>query len=88
MALTLNGRRIGIAAMDERQMAQFERQEAIRLAKLDFGDALVKLKRVDPEWEEWYDDDRNIPPQIIWLDRPAVDVLIRRIRDRIEQVTA
>ena len=88
MALTINGKRTGAAAQIDRQMAQFEQTEAIRLAKLDFGDALVKLKRVDPEWEEWYDDDRNIPPQIIWLDRPAVDVLIRRIRDRIEQVTA
>jgi len=87
MALTLNGRRIGIAAMDERQMAQFERQEAIRLAKLDFGDALTELKREDPEWESWYDDNENIPDVIHWVDRSQVDDIIRRIRDRIEQVT-
>jgi len=96
MALTLNGRRIGIAAMDERQMemfyrrmAQFERQEAIRLAMLDFGDALTSLKNADPEgWESWYDDNENIPEEICWESRSQVDDIIRRIRDRIEQVTA
>jgi len=87
MALTLNGRRIGIAAMDERQMAQFERQEAIRLAKLDFGDALTELKQEDPEWESWYDSNCHIPDVIHWADRSQVDDIIRRIRDRIEQVT-
>jgi len=88
MALTLNGRRIGIAAMDERQMAQFERQEAIRLAKLDFGDALTELKQEDPEWESWYDSNENIPEEICWESRSQVDDIIRRIRDRIVQVTA
>lgn len=88
MALTLNGRRIGIAAMDERQMAQFERQEAIRLAKLDFADALTELKQADPEWESWYDDNENIPEEICWESRSQVDDIIRRIRDRIVQVTA
>jgi len=48
MALTINGKRSGAAAQIDRQMAQFERQEAIRLAKLDFGDALTELKREDP----------------------------------------
>lgn len=88
MALTLNGRRIGIAAMDERQMAQFERTEAIQLAMLDFADALTELKQEDPEWESWYDDNENIPEEICWESRSQVDDIIRRIRDRIVQVTA
>ncbi len=63
-------------------------QEAIRLAKLDFGDALTELKQEDPEWESWYDDNENIPEEICWESRSQVDDIIRRIRDRIVQVTA
>ena len=88
MALTINGKRTGEAAQIDRQMAQFEQTEAIRLAKLDFGDALTDLKQEDPEWESWYDDNENIPEEICWESRSQVDDIIRRIRDRIEQVTA
>ena len=88
MALTINGKRTGEAAQIDRQMAQFERTEAIRLAMLDFADALTELKREDPEWESWYDDNENIPEEICWESRSQVDDIIRRIRDRIEQVTA
>ena len=88
MALTINGKRTGEAAQIDRQMAQFERTEAIRLAMLDFADALTELKQEDPEWESWYDDNENIPEEICWESRSQVDDIIRRIRDRIEQVTA
>mgnify|MGYP000843552721 FL=1 len=88
MALTINGKRTGAAAQIDRQMAQFEQTEAIRLAKLDFGDALTELKQEDPEWESWYDDNENIPEEICWESRSQVDDIIRRIRDRIVQVTA
>ena len=88
MALTINGKRTGAAAQIDRQMAQFERQAAIRLAKLDFADALTELKQEDPEWESWYDSNCHIPDVIHWVDRSQVDDIIRRIRDRIVQVTA
>ena len=88
MALTINGKRTGAAAQIDRQMAQFERTEAIQLAMLDFADALTELKQEDPEWESWYDDNENIPEEICWESRSQVDDIIRRIRDRIEQVTA
>ena len=88
MALTINGKRTGEAAQIDRQMAQFERTEAIRLAMLDLADALTELKQEDPEWESWYDDNENIPEEICWESRSQVDDIIRRIRDRIVQVTA
>ena len=43
-------------------------------------------QRADPDWENWFDDDRNIPPQILWTDRRLVDELIQRIHQRIRQV--
>ncbi len=89
MALTLNGNRTGAASQIDRQMQQFERQEAIRLAMLDFGDALTSLKNADPEgWESWYDDNPGIPHEIHWYDRRQVDEIIRQIKERVKWVTS
>lgn len=93
MALTLNCKRTGRAAVIERrdfaqmiQNARRERARRIEQAQTDFEDALSVLKKADPDWENWYDDDANIPPYICWTDRGQVDELIRRILERARAV--
>ncbi|GEM_PF-1624551 len=86
MALTKNLNRTGSAASFDRQQARQLLLVDICSARLDFADALRELKRADPDWENWFDDDRNIPPQILWTDRRLVDELIQRIHQRIRQV--
>ena len=54
--------------------------------KLNFGDALGELKRVDPHWEAWFDDDENIPPFIPWLDTPLIEQLCERMNQRAIRV--
>lgn len=90
MAITKNGRRIGRAAATERREQleyiedtwRKERRLAIEKAKEDFNAALANLAEVDPNWEEWYDDDENIPPIITWSNRAQIDELIRKMNER------
>ena len=93
MALTKNLKRTGAAARTEREeewdsflLASAERRREIASAMLQFADTLNELKRIDPGWEAWYDDDRNIPPEIHWLDKEEIDGIIARINQRILEV--
>lgn len=59
MARTPSGKCIGMAARIERQeMAEYLRDHARERNEeflLDYGDALNRLKEIDPDWEAWYD---------------------------------
>jgi hypothetical protein len=68
--------------------AETDRREFIKQEnQLNFGDALGELKRVDPNWEAWFDDDENIPPFITWLDSALIEQLCERMNQRAIKVT-
>lgn len=72
----------------ELEDSQTDRREFIvNENKLNFGDALGQLKRVDPNWEAWFDDDKNIPQYILWLDTPLIEQLCERMNQRAIRVT-
>jgi hypothetical protein len=54
--------------------------------KLSFGDALAELKAVDPNWEEWFDNDENIPPEIYWKYSDEIEKLCKRMLERAKAV--
>lgn len=64
MALTKNGRRVGMAAHNERifnadYVEQIQHEE-IRRKQDEFADLMDQLKETS-DWEIWYDDDNNVP---------------------------
>lgn len=62
---------------------QTDRREFIKQEnQLNFGDALDELKRVDPNWEAWFDNDANIPPVIYWLDTAQIEQLCEGMNKR------
>lgn len=66
---------------------QTDRREFIKQEnQLNFGDALDELKRVDPNWEAWFDNDENIPQYIFWLDTPLIEQLCERMNQRAIRV--
>ena len=55
--------------------------------KLRFGDALDELKRADPDgWEDWFDNNENIPLVIYFSDNVMIDRLCKRMQGRILEV--
>lgn len=80
MARTPSGKCIGVAARIER----IDWLEAVRQAHnakqqefiLDFGDALNRLKEIDPEWEAWYD---GRPEQSLTLLLPLIENRVANI---------
>ena len=64
------------------EAAQDRKHFIIENNKLNFGDALSVLKHHDRNWEEWFDNDDNIPPVIYWTETEAVDELCKRMIER------
>jgi hypothetical protein len=72
----------------ELEDATSDRREFIKQEnQLNFGDALNELKRVDPNWESWFDNDANIPPVIYWLETAQIEQLCKRMNQRAISVT-
>lgn len=86
MALTRNGRRIGMAAhVEAQQMRRDLERQIAQSFKRKFDLAIERLARIDPDWETWYDDDRNIPAVIDWCDHAQMTEVLNRIEERIKQ---
>ncbi len=62
------------AELKEQQEKEYQKREELRLA---FGDALDALKLNDPNWQRWYDDDKNIPDFIRWNENDLAPIGMR-----------
>lgn len=89
MARTSNLKHTGRAAsaeLAEQQLRIYQMQDAtIANNKRNFGMALDELKAVDPAgWEEWYDNDDNVPANFPgWLDTAGIENVVEIIYGRI-----
>jgi hypothetical protein len=61
------------------ELTDVDESERARLAQVA-ADAIAELKEVDPDWEDWYDNDLNVPP-----DAPFKEIA-RLVRERIDKV--
>lgn len=50
-----------------------------------FKDLLMNIERLDPAWELWYDDPRNIPKIINW-SKMHQDGTLADMRERVDQL--
>ncbi len=84
MALTKNLKRTGRAAvMELADQKQALREQIIKYTKARYYEALDELKRIDPEWEAWFDDDNNIPDALYFDDWSYMKPVIARIWNRV-----
>lgn len=64
-----------------------DRRARIEANKYKFGAALDALIAVDPNWEQWYDENKEIPEWIEWGDSRMVDGICQAMRERVVVVT-
>ena len=87
MSRTINGRLTGKSASIELREQREELRQRIKASTdkflLDYGDALVELRALDPEWSNWYD---TRPERTTGTMYPVMIARIEELKKQVEPI--
>jgi hypothetical protein len=89
MSLTRNGNRTGRAASielrEQREYIREQYNDTLSKFLLDYGDALVMLKALDPKFDSWYD---GRPEQTTGTMYPVMLARIEELKRQVEPIAS